>query len=338
MEDNLKENNQIIQDSMNRVFRKLRISVTDQCNFKCDFCMPTEPKWIPKPEILTFEEICRITTILANNGIKEIRLSGGEPLMRKGIEELVTKISNINGIERIGMTTNGYFLEEKGNLLKKAGLDTVTISLHSLKASRFSQITGQDVFDKILSGIECVVNNKLGEIKVNVVITRGCNDDEVLDFVEFARELGITIRFIEYMPFDGRKIWDTEIMVTSKEILNIIEKKYKLKQQIRKEGSTANNYEFIDGNLGSIATISSMTEPFCGDCDRVRLTADGKSVPCLFSLNEYDIRKQIRADKKDEELIRIIKQVLWKKVPGVETMINESSELNHIRPMHSIGG
>ena len=223
-----KEDNQVIYDSMNRMFRKLRISVTDQCNFRCDFCMPTKPKWIPKPEILTFDEICRITTILANHGIKEIRLSGGEPLMRNNLEDLITRISNIQGIEKIGMTTNGYFLEKKANSLKKSGLNTVTVSLHSLRSSRFHQITGKDVFDKILTGIKCVVDNKLGEIKINVVITRGCNEDEILDFVEFARELNVTVRFIEYMPFDGRKVWDTERMVTSKEIINTIRKKYNL--------------------------------------------------------------------------------------------------------------
>lgn len=332
------ERSQLI-DSYGRVARKLRISVTDRCNFRCNFCMPMNPVWVPKEHLLTFEEITRVTRILASMGVADVRLTGGEPLMRKEIEVLVKMISDVKGIEKISMTTNGYFLEEKAGVLRSAGLKSVTISLHSLKPERYEQIVRvPNVFEKVMRGIEATLRAGFYPVKVNVVVTRGCNDDEIPDFAELARSTGVHVRFIEYMPFDGNKHWDSRLLVSGKEIIEIISKRYQLIELPRERGSTSKNYVFADGSPGRIGIITSMTEPFCGDCDRIRLTADGKIVPCLFSNDEYDLRPLLRGGASDEEIGAFIRSAFYRKFIGVESLIRNRTITSHVRPMYKIGG
>uniref|UniRef100_A0A7C5Y8N1 GTP 3',8-cyclase n=1 Tax=Caldiarchaeum subterraneum TaxID=311458 RepID=A0A7C5Y8N1_CALS0 len=326
-------------DGFGRVARKLRLSVTDRCNFRCDFCMPLNPVWLPHSEILTYEEMTRVVRILADMNVTKLRLSGGEPLVRKDIEAGVKLFRSVEKIESISMTTNGYFLAEKAKALKQAGLDSVTISLHSLKPERFELIVGRkDVFSKVLDGIKAAKNAGLKPIKINCVITRGCNDDEIIDFVDLGRQSGFAIRFIEYMPFDGRHPWDVSRLVPGSEIIAKIEEKYRLLKLPREPGSTAFSYEFADGSPGSVSVITSMTQPFCGDCDRIRLTADGKIVPCLFSRDEYDLKKLLRGNATDSEIAEFIRQSFRKKFAGVETLLKNKSLAPLVRPMHTIGG
>ncbi len=300
--------------------------------------MPLNPLWIPHSEILTYEEMTRIVRILASMGVSKIRLSGGEPLMRKDIEKGVKMFKAVPGVESISMTTNGYFLAEKAAALKEAGLDSVTVSLHSLKSERFEEIIGRkDVFGKVLDGVKTAKTVGLNPVKINCVVTRGCNDDEILDFVELGREAGLVIRFIEYMPFDGRHLWSPEKLVSGAEIISRIEERYRLEKLPRTPGSTSVAYRLADGSL-TINIITSMTQPFCSDCDRIRLSADGKIVPCLFSRDEYDVKKLLRSNASDNEIAEFIRSSFSKKFAGVETLIKSEKMEPLIRPMYTIGG
>ncbi len=326
-------------DSFGRVARKLRLSVTDRCNFKCDFCMPLNPTWIPRSEILTFDEISRVVKILASMGVSKIRLTGGEPLVRREIEKCVKILKKVPGVETISMTTNGYFLDEKAAALKESGLDSVTISLHSLKPERYEQIVGRkDAFSKVLSGIKRAQAVGLSPVKLNCVVIRGCNDDEILDFVELGRETGLVVRFIEYMPFDGKNMWNPDRLVTGAEIISKIEEKYRIERLPREHGSTSLTYRIIDGSGTLINIITTMSQPFCRDCDRIRLSADGKIVPCLFSRDDYDVKKLLRNNASDEEIADFIRSAFMKKFAGVETLLKNGEVEPLIRPMHTIGG
>jgi len=326
-------------DRFGRAARKLRISVTDRCNFRCNFCMPKNPVWLDRRELLTFDEIARLARIFARMGVTKIRLTGGEPLVRHGIEKLVAILTSVEGIESVSMTTNGYFLEEMAAKLKEAGLKGVTVSLHSLKPERYEEIIGvRGVFEKVVRGIRRAIDVGLWPVKVNVVVTRGCNDDEILDFAELARRTGISVRFIEYMPFDGERLWRPELVVSGEEILRAIEEKYELVPLEREPGSTSLNFRFADGVPGTIGVITSITRPFCSDCDRVRLTADGKLVPCLFSKVEYDLKPLVRGGASDEEIEAFIRSAFWNKFEGVESLLRKQKIPSHIRAMYTIGG
>lgn len=324
-------------DSYDRVAKKLRISVTDRCNFRCVFCMPVEPVWLPHEEILTFEEIARLTRIFASLGVTKVRLSGGEPLVRKDVERLVAMLSQIPGIHSINMTSNGYFLVEKARTLKAAGLRGVTVSFHSLHPHRFEALTGKGAYEKVLAGIEAAKQAGL-KVKLNTVAIRGYNDDEVVNLVRFAREQAVTLRFIEYMPFDGKKLWDVEKVYTGQEIIEQIQKHFPLIPVPRELGSTAVEFRYADGAPGDIGLITSISEPFCSDCDRVRLKADGKLVPCLFSQDECDLKPLVRGGASDEGLALFIRNSFLKKAAGVETLLKLQTPLQHVRPMHTIGG
>ncbi len=328
-----------IFDSYNRIARKLRISVTDKCNFRCNFCMPDDPVWLQNNELLTFNEITRLAKIMSNFGINKIRLSGGEPLLRKNIDHLVKDLVNIKKIKSVNITTNGILLKQLAAPLKKAGLNGVTISLHSLKNDRFDKIVGvKNTLNQVLEGIQYAQNVNLSPIKINCVIIKGCNEDEILDFAKFAYDNQIVIRFIEFMPFDGNKFWGMDQIIGKKQILKTIRKKYDLIASEREFGSTAHVYNFKDNPNGGIGVISSMTEPFCSDCDRIRLKADGNLVPCLFSQDEYNLRPFLRNGCSDIEISKIIKKFYLKKFSGIETLIKEKINVDHIRPMHTIGG
>lgn len=326
-----------LSDSFGRVARKLRISVTDRCNFRCQFCMPITPVWLPRSQILTYEEIHRVASLFAQMGVRKIRLSGGEPLMRQDIEKLVEMLAKIPGVESLSMTTNGFLLAEKAAALKTAGLKGVTVSLHSLKPERFNEITGGGVLHKVTDGIRAAKENGFKPLKVNAVIMRGCNDDEIADLASLAREGDVTVRFIEYMPFDGQQLWGMEKVVSGKEIVGKIREQYELDVVPRETGSTAQVYRFRDGP-GEIGVITSITEPFCSDCDRIRLSADGKIVPCLFDKTGFDLRPLLRTGATDGAISNFIQQSVFQKAPGVETLLKRFNRLEHVRPMHTIGG
>jgi cyclic pyranopterin phosphate synthase len=247
-------------------------------------------------------------------------------------------IHQVPGIEAIGLTTNGFYLAEKAALLRERGLKAVTVSVHSLKPERFEAIVKTNgVFGKVLEGIQTAKEVGLW-VKINCVMTRGCNEDEIWDFARLAYEGDVSVRFIEYMPFDGSQLWNMEKVVSGDEIIEAINAVYPLRALPRETGSTAQMYRFRAGSQGEIGVITSMTKPFCGDCDRVRLKADGKLVPCMFSPDEYDLMPLLRGGASDRELKAFICDSFMKKSPGVEAMMRQAMVINHIRPMHTIGG
>ncbi|HXY56858.1 MAG TPA: GTP 3',8-cyclase MoaA [Nitrososphaerales archaeon] len=328
-----------LSDSYGRFARKLRISVTDRCNFRCDFCMPEKPVWLDQSEVLNFEEFARVTGILAKMGVRKVRLSGGEPLMRKDVERLVRMLVRLKGIQSVAMTTNGALLSQKAASLKKNGLREVTVSLHSLKPRLYDRITGTEgVFWKVLEGVQEAESVGLGPVKINCVVTRGCNDGEVLDFAKMAHDTGRAVRFIEYMPFDGTKVWNDRLLVSGDEILKSVSREHAIEPMARERGSTSTSYRFLDGSGGSIATITSMSRPFCADCDRIRLKANGGLVPCLFSMAEYDMKHLLRGGASDQEIEEAIRSAFLKKFEGVAGMVENKVEVRHVQPMHSIGG
>ncbi len=324
-------------DSFGRVARKLRLSVIDKCNFRCNFCMPETPEWLPNEKVLTFEEIGRIVDMLSRFGVDRVRITGGEPLVRKGVEQLVSKLRSNSRVKRLGLTTNGYFLKEKADALYNAGLDSVTVSLHSLRADRFAFVTQRNAHSRVIEGIRAAKDAGFQSVKINSVIVRGYNDDEIVDFASLAAEGGFNVRFIEFMPFDGQRHWGMEKVVPGAEILSRISSKYRLVPLEREPGSTATNYKFED-STGEIGIITSITRPFCSDCDRLRLTADGKLVPCLFDTHEYDLSGLLRGGATDPEIHEFLRSKVKLKSAGVESLINNSYDLQHVRPMYRTGG
>lgn len=299
--------------------------------------MPPSPVWVPREELLTFDEMARIVRIMASMSVEKVKITGGEPLLRRDIDKLVELLARVSGVGSLTMTTNGYYLEEFAWRLRKAGLNGVTISIHSLKEDRYEKIVGRaGVFEKVLRGIEEAKKAEFNLLKINVVITRGCNDDEILDFVELSRRSGIIVRFIEYMPFDGNNPWERSRVVTGEEILAKIKTKYELVKKERSAGDTALNFVFADKAPGGVGIITSMSSPFCRDCDRIRITADGKLIPCLFSNDSYDLKSLIRSGATDEEIAEFIKSSFRKKFRGVETLLNK--DIENVRPMYTVGG
>jgi cyclic pyranopterin phosphate synthase len=328
-------------DRKGRVAKKLRISVTDRCNFACLFCMPEKDKikWIDKRDILEFEEIGRIVRVLATLGIEKVRVTGGEPLLRPNIESLILELSQIPGIKNIDMTTNGWFLEQKAKAVHDSGVGGVTVSLHSLRADRFAKISGNDALPRVLRGIEKALDEGLSPVKVNSVAIRGFNEDEILDLVEFARARKISIRFIEFMPLDGLGIWSQDRVVSGKEIIETVSRRYPLEPIGRGFAQTASNWKFKDGR-GGLGLITPISDPFCDDCDRIRLTADGKLLSCLFDIDYHDLRHMVRNGGSDEDLTQSILAHVWKKPEGVGYMpwIKSPEGWEKPRNMNAIGG
>jgi cyclic pyranopterin phosphate synthase len=326
-------------DTKGRTAKKLRISVTDRCNFACLFCMPEKEKirWIPQEEILSFEEIERITKVLASLGIEKVRITGGEPLLRRDLEHLVRKITSIHGIRSVDMTTNGWHLERKAESLRAAGLRGVTVSLHSLRSDRFAKISGVDALPRVLKGIDRALDVGLSPVKVNSVAIRGYNDDEIVDLAEYARERRISIRFIEFMPLDGLGMWSYEKVVDGKEIVGRVSERYPLEPQGRGSAETSAVWKYTDGR-GDLGLITPMSDPFCDDCDRVRLTADGKLLSCLFDTEYHDLRHIVRNGGTDEDLATSILNSVWKKPEGVGHMPWIKDGWAKPRNMNAIGG
>lgn len=326
-----------VVDGFGRVVRKLRISVTDRCNMRCYYCMPSEPVWLPKENILTFEEITRVVRILAKCGVYKIKLTGGEPLVRRGVEKLVSYISKVEGIKSISMTTNGFFLKPLARKLRESGLKSVTISLPSLDRERFRRITGVDALGTVLEGIDSAIEVGFEPVKINTPVIKGVNEADVLPLAEFARRKGLFVRFIEFMPFDGLRNWAPEKVVSWRDIYRVISSKFELVPLPREKSSTSLNFTFKDSE-GGVGFISSITAPFCSDCDRIRLTADGRLVPCMFGTREFDLKPLLRGSATDEEIEDFIRRAVLLKEPGVEYLIAKKSVPKHVRPMHTLGG
>lgn len=290
-------------DAHQRPIRDLRISVTDRCNFRCTYCMPLdEYEWIDKREILTFEEITRLATLFVRLGVEKIRLTGGEPLVRKNLDHLVASLSSIHGLKDLCLTTNAALLAEQIDSLKRAGLKRVNISIDSLDPDRFRRMTKRGDLGKVMDGIFAARAAGLAPIKLNAVIERGVNDGDIIPLVEFSREHGFAMRFIEYMDVGNSNNWTSAKLVTKKEIIDKINARYPLREVGRNQGSAPSvDYEFVDGK-GDIGVIASVTEPFCSSCTRVRLTADGKIVTCLFSQLGHDVKARLRSGASDDEI------------------------------------
>jgi cyclic pyranopterin phosphate synthase len=328
-----------LKDSYGRAIRDLRVSLTDRCNFRCFYCLPHgEPPIAPKEQMLSYEEIEYVCDLFVSLGIQKIRLTGGEPMMRRDIETIIQKLSALKpGLHDLALTTNGYFLPDRARGLKDAGLDRITISLDSLKRDVFKQMTGVDVLDRVLAGIKAAKRAALEPIKINAVIVRGHNEDEVADFAAFAREHDVKIRFIEFMPLDSGHEWSRTDVVSGREIRERISERFPLVPiGIDRGSETASRYGFADGAPGEIGIIAPVTEAFCGACSRIRLTADGQIRTCLFSTVEHSLRDVLRTGATRSETADYIESVVMKKEP--RHYINDPHFVAPSRTMSFIGG
>ncbi len=300
------------RDKLDRPFRDLRISVTDRCNFRCAYCMPAEIygesyQFLPRADLLSFEEIARLTRIFVRLGAAKVRLTGGEPLVRKELEKLVSKLSEIEGIVDLTMTTNGYLLPQKADALKNAGLHRVSISLDSLDDAVFRKMNGRNFGTaKVLAGIDAAERAGLTPIKINAVVQRGVNHNSVLDMARYFKERGHTLRLIEYMDVGTRNGWKLDEVVPAKELIAMIDAEMPLEAvESDYPGEVATRYRYLDGS-GEVGVIASVTEPFCGDCTRLRLSPDGKIYTCLFATSGADVRGPLRAGATDDEIESLV--------------------------------
>jgi GTP 3',8-cyclase len=326
-----------LRDAHGREIRDLRVSVTDRCNFRCRYCMPADGmEWLERSEILSFEEIERLVRVVVSLGIRDVRLTGGEPLARREFPLLASMLAAIDGIEDLAVTTNGYFLERDADALAAAGVDRVNVSLDSVARGRFFEITRRDALDRVLRGLDAVARHpELRPIKVNAIAMRGFTEEEALRFCEFARTTTFQVRFIEFMPLDADRAWTPASVLTGAEIREIIERVHPLEALPRERSATARRYRFADGG-GEIGFINPVSEPFCADCDRIRLTADGKLRTCLFSLHETDLRGPMRDGADDSELELIVRDAVWRK--ELKHRVNDPGFRPPSRTMSAIGG
>ena len=321
-------------DTFGRVHRDLRISVTDRCNFRCTYCMPADGlEWLPREDLLTFEEIERLAALMVERfGIDSIRLTGGEPTVRANLPVLVEKLAAL-GVD-LALTTNGATLGLLADKLVAAGLRRINISLDSLQPDRFERLTRRDDLGRVLDGIDAAVTAGLDPVKVNAVMMRGVNDDEIVDFARFGREKGVEVRFIEFMPLDADQSWSNDKVVTLDEIVSTVAEAFPL-APVERSHSPAAVWHYADGQ-GSFGVIASVTDAFCGSCDRVRLTAEGMFRNCLFAVDEHDLRKLLRSGASDEEIAAVISDVVKDKWAG--HAINQVHFIRPGRSMSQIGG
>jgi cyclic pyranopterin phosphate synthase len=324
-------------DGHGRAIGDVRISVTDRCNFRCQYCMPAEGlPWLERSALLTYEEIERLVRLLAAMGVHDVRLTGGEPLVRKELWRLVEQLSAIPGIEDLSLTTNGYLLTRQVEQLVAAGLKRINVSLDSLAPDRFFQLTRRDSLAQVLEGLEAAQQHpELRPIKVNVVALKDFTEDEVLRFAEFARQNPYEVRFIEFMPLDADRQWTRDKVLPNADIVRMIDEIYPLEPVGRERHGTARRYRFRDGT-GEMGFISPVTEPFCGDCNRIRLTAEGAMRTCLFSMTETDLRAPLRAGATDAELEELIRDAVWRK--ELKHHVNDPGFVQPPRTMSQIGG
>lgn len=347
----------LLVDSHGRVLRDLRVSITDRCNFRCLYCLPeTEAaqnfyrgrwaemphanpiarQWQPRSKILSFEEIERVVRLAVGLGIQKVRLTGGEPLLRQNVEELVERIAKIPGILDLAMTSNGFLFPRIGPALHEAGLRRISFSLDSLDRANFQKITGRDGLGEVMASIRLAKELGMEPVKVNAVIIRSINDHEIEALADFAREQELVMRFIEFMPLDSAHAWKKDLVVTGREILGRLQQRYELRPAPAKNASeTAKRWLFADGR-GEIGLISPVSEPFCGHCNRIRLTADGKVRTCLFSVVEHDLRSRLRSGESDEAIGKYLQSVVWQK--EARHHIGEADFVAPERSMSCIGG
>jgi GTP 3',8-cyclase len=322
-------------DTFGRVADDLRISVTDRCNFRCTYCMPAEGlRWLPKHELLTFEELTRLLRVFVDLGVRSLKITGGEPTVRADLPRLARMFREAGPDLDISITTNGLLLEKLAGPLAEAGVDRATVSCDSLLRHRFEEMTRRDALDTVLSGLRAAEAAGLTPIKINTVVIRETNDDEVVDFARWARETGYEVRFIEYMPLDAEHAWERAKVVAAAGILEAIDAVYPLEAASNAEPATT--YRFADGAPGKIGVIPSVTQPFCDTCTRLRLTAEGQFRSCLFALEETDLREPMRTGASDHDLAIRIRAGVWAKWSGHR--INHEDFEQPARSMSMIGG
>jgi cyclic pyranopterin phosphate synthase len=325
-------------DTFGRVHDNLRISVTDRCNFRCFYCMPAEDvQFMDRQELLTFEEIERCVRVAVSLGITKLRLTGGEPLVRRELHKLVRMLASIPGIHDIGMTSNGVLLDEQAEGLYDAGLRRINISLDALDPQKFKEFTRRDSYEQVLAGIRAAQRVGFDPIKINAVSVRGMTEDQIVPFGHFARDTGIEVRFIEYMPLDADNAWERDKVLFAQEIIDRLSSEIAPLVPIADQDprAPAADYEFADG-IGRIGFIASISQPFCMSCNRIRLTADGKLRNCLFSLEETDLRGLIRGNADDAQIAAAFRSSVAAKKEGHE--INTARFIQPLRPMYAIGG
>ncbi len=326
-----------LTDGWGREIKSVRISVTDKCNFRCRYCMPAEGlEWLGRDELLTFEELVRVTRVLASMGVDEVRLTGGEPLARKDLPTLVAMLAEIPGVDDLSLTTNGVLLDRFAGPLVDAGLKRLNVSLDSLSHVRFAEITRRDALDRVLAGLEAAEQYaELRPIKVNCVAIRGFTEEEVPALAELARRKPYVVRFIEFMPLDAEERWSGDDVLTGAEIRALIEERWPLEETPAKPSSTARRFRFADG-AGEIGFVNPVSEPFCSSCDRIRLTADGQLRTCLFSRREWDLKAPLRDGASDAELGELIRWAVAHK--ELKHKINDPGFVRASRSMSQIGG
>jgi cyclic pyranopterin phosphate synthase len=324
-------------DGHGRRISDLRVSVTDRCNFRCQYCMPAEGlSWLERSELLSFEEIERLVRLMVAMGIEDVRLTGGEPLVRREFPRLVSMLSTIDGLKDLSLTTNGYLLERDAAALVDAGISRVNVSIDSLQRDRFFQITRRDSLPQVLRGLhELAKHPEVHPIKVNAVAIRGFTEEEAIPFAEFARSTAFQVRFIEFMPLDAAQAWTPDSVLTGDELRQIIDAVYPIEELPREPSATARVFRFADGQ-GEIGFINPVSEPFCADCNRIRLTVEGKLRTCLFSLHETDLRDPLRAGASHAELEQIVRDAVWRK--ELKHHVGEPGFRQPPRSMSAIGG
>jgi GTP 3',8-cyclase len=324
-------------DGHGRRIGDLRVSVTDRCNFRCQYCMPAEGlPWLERAEILTFEEITRLVGLFAEMGVHDVRLTGGEPLVRRQFPLLAQMLAGIEAVHDLSVTTNGFLLERDSEALVRAGINRFNVSVDSLQRDQFFELTRRDALPQVLAGLEHLATfPEAHPIKINAVAIRGFTEEEAIPFAELARRTPYEVRFIEFMPLDADHAWTEDQVLTGDEIREAINAVYPLEPQPREPHATARVYNFADGH-GKVGFINPVSEPFCGDCNRVRLTADGRLRTCLFSLNETDLRSPMRDGADDGELEQIIRDAVWLK--ELKHHVGEPGFIQPTRSMSAIGG
>jgi len=327
-----------LKDTHGRVHRSLRLSVTDRCNFRCPYCMPAGAiTFQPRKEILSYEEFETLVRIGARLGITDVRVTGGEPLVRRDIPRLIRKLADVPGIEDLALTTNGYYLAELANPLREAGLQRVTVSLDTLRPERFSALGGVDGLRRVLDGLDAARRAGLAPLKINTVLIRGINDDEVLDLARWAREGDLNLRFIELMPIGGGPLRGREHLVPGREVKARIEERYALTPRFNDPRAPARLFSYADGG-GDVGFINPVTEPFCMQCDRLRITADGKIRNCLFDSGELDMKDLLRSGAPEEDIEAVWRQAVRNKGVGGCLELQEEAVVPAGRRMWQIGG
>ncbi|SCG54929.1 GTP 3',8-cyclase MoaA [Micromonospora humi] len=328
----------VLADRYGRVARDLRVSLTDKCNLRCTYCMPAEGlPWLAGPQLLTDDEIVRLVGVAVRRlGVTEVRFTGGEPLIRPGLPGIVAAVAALSPRPRISLTTNGIGLARLAPALRSAGLDRVNVSLDTLDRDRFAALTRRDRHHDVLAGLAGAADAGLTPVKINAVLMRGVNDDEAPELLRFALAHGYELRFIEQMPLDAQHGWDRSTMVTADEILAALRAEFALRPDPAERGAAPAETWLVDDGPARVGVIASVTRPFCGDCDRTRLTADGQVRNCLFATDESDLRAALRAGADDEDLARRWRAAMWGKRAGHG--IDDPTFLQPVRPMSAIGG